>query len=221
MDFDFAVSHETETRLRQFAALVRQGAAKSNLVGRQDVDKIWARHVLDSAQLVPLLGRRRRILDLGSGAGFPGMVLAIMLPPEARVHLVEMRPLRLAFLREAAPLARAELVLHGERAEKLSPPADIDAITARALAPLPKLLALTARFFAPATRGFFFKGKNWPKELTQARRYWNIDFRAHPSRTAKESVILEMARPHPLDLGQDSVADSAHFRHRQPQRRGR
>ena len=162
------VSRETLERLERYAALLEKWNRAINLVARGSLVDLWRRHMLDSAQLWPLLPvareRPRRILDLGSGAGFPGLVLAIMGVPEGsvEVHLVESDEKKATFLREAARIAEAPVTLHVQRIESLAP-FPVDAVTARACAPLPRLLDYAAPFLgnyrsgAVAPRGLFLK----------------------------------------------------------------
>ncbi len=152
------VSRETLERLECHASLLRKWTAHINLVSRRSLADLWRRHMLDSAQLMPLLPPPadcpRVLLDMGSGAGFPGLVLAIM--GAGHVHLVESDQRKAAFLREAVRLTGATATVHGSRIERLdSFPADV--ITARALAPLATLMAYAERFSTPETRHIYQK----------------------------------------------------------------
>ena len=146
--------------------------------------------MLDSAQLLPLIPDGARLLvDLGSGAGFPGLVLAILGVPE--VHLIESDARKCAFLREAARVTETSVVVHASRIEAMAPlPADV--ITARALAPLPKLLDLAAPFLQPHSICVFLKGKNAAEELRQARRQWRMKDAILPSRTDPDASIIAL-----------------------------
>ncbi len=190
----FPVSRETQTRLRQFAGFL---AAQRfpNLVSAADRRHIWRRHILDSAQLMPLLPRPPfRLADFGSGGGLPALVLAILLPAACEVRLIESRRHKAAFLRRAARFARARLVVEERRIEAkvLRPPPDV--ITARALAPLSQLLPLLKPHCRFYTRTLLPKGKNAAQELTQAGRYWKLVARIHtpPARLARRGRILEI-----------------------------
>ena len=206
------VSRETLDRLERYAALLEKWNRAINLVGRASLADLWRRHMLDSAQLWPLLpppppgrpqgqppGRPRRILDLGSGAGFPGLVLAIMASAEGadEVHLVEADEKKVAFLREAARATETPIVLHGQRIESLRP-FPVDAVTARACAPLPRLLDYAAPFLRPqpgvgrAPRGLFLKGRDFDRELTAARERWKMRVEEIPSRTEPRARILQI-----------------------------
>ena len=198
------VSRETLDRLERYAALLEKWNRAINLVARASLADLWRRHMLDSAQLWPLLppppaGRPRRLLDLGSGAGFPGLVLAIMAPAGGadEVHLVEADEKKAAFLCEAARATGTPIVLHGQRIETLRP-FPVDAVTARACAPLPRLLDYAAPFLRPepgagrAPRGLFLKGRDFDRELTAARERWKMRVEEIPSRTEPRARILQI-----------------------------
>ena len=159
-----------------------------NLIGPRTIDQRWARHFLDSAQLLPL-GRPGVWVDLGSGAGFPGLVLAIMGMSET--HLVESDLRKALFLREVARETGANVVVHQARAEAIElPPAAT--ITARALAPLVSLLPLAHRFVGSDTVCLFPKGQDVADELTEATRYWSMAIERLPSRTDPAGLILRI-----------------------------
>ena len=201
------VSRETLDRLERYAALLEKWNRAINLVARGGLADLWRRHMLDSAQLWPLLpprqGRPRRILDLGSGAGFPGLVLAIMgiAEGDAEVHLVEADQKKAAFLREAARIAEAPVTLHVQRIESLAP-FPVDAVTARACAPLPRLLDYAAPFLrhyqpgAPPPVGLFLKGRDVDRELTEAREKWKMQVELLPSHSDAVAKILRIQLPH-------------------------
>jgi len=201
------VSRETLDRLERYAALLEKWNRAINLVARGSLADLWRRHMLDSAQLWPLLpppqGRPRRILDLGSGAGFPGLVLAIMgaSDGDVEVHLVEADKKKAAFLREAARIVEAPVTLHVQRIESLAP-FPVDAVTARACAPLPRLLDYAAPFLrhyqpgAPPPVGLFLKGRDVDRELTEAREKWKMETELLPSRTDAAAKILRIQLPH-------------------------
>ena len=211
------VSRETLDRLERYAALLEKWNPAINLVARGSLADLWRRHMMDSAQLWPLLpplqGRPRRILDLGSGAGFPGLVLAIMgaaagdAEPDAEVHLVEVDNKKAAFLREAARIAEASVTLHVQRIESLAP-FPVDAVTARACAPLSRLLDYAAPFLRlyqpgePPPVGLFLKGRDVDRELTEAREKWSIEAELLPSRTDAAARILRIQLPY---LGDNSL----------------
>jgi 16S rRNA (guanine527-N7)-methyltransferase len=184
------VSRETLARLDAYAALLTQWNERINLVGSDSLHDVWRRHFLDSAQLLPLVPKdARNLIDLGSGAGFPGLVLAILGVPG--VELVEADSRKCAFLREAARLTRAPVAIHNMRVERLSP-RPVDVVTARGFAPLDRLLLLAERFIAPRTRCLFLKGERAEEELTGARRAWTMTASLHPSRSDARGVILSL-----------------------------
>jgi 16S rRNA (guanine527-N7)-methyltransferase len=188
----FSVSRETEERLRAFADLLVRWQTRINLVGPATLKDLWRRHILDSAQLFPLLPSGP-VLDLGSGAGFPGLVLAIL--GAAPVHLVESDQRKCAFLREAARITGTEAVIHACRAEALAP-FPVAAITARALAPLPRLLVLAAPFLKPGTRCLFLKGRGSEHELTEAAKDWMMTVERIPSRSDPRGFIVSLSEVH-------------------------
>ena len=202
------VSRETLDRLECYADCLRKWNRATNLVARSSLADLWRRHMLDSAQLLPLLpdppaGRPRVIVDLGSGAGFPGLVLAIL--GAGAVHLVEAHGRKAAFLREAARVADTPVTLHHGRIEGLRPfPADV--VTARACAPLPRLLDYAAPFLRPRPgarsggTGLFHRGRNFDRELTDARNKWNMGVELLPSCTDPTARILRLSL---LALGGD------------------
>jgi 16S rRNA (guanine527-N7)-methyltransferase len=182
------VSRETLKRLDALLEAVRRWQPRINLVGPNTLSDPWRRHILDSAQLWALWpSGARRLVDLGSGAGFPGLVLAILGAPE--VHLVESDKRKAAFLREAARVINIEMTIHAVRAEALAP-LQADVLTARALAPLPELLKLAAPFLGPHTTLLLPKGRQAQSELTAARAYWTMDVDVQPSLADREGRIL-------------------------------
>ena len=191
---DTAVSRETLDRLRAYADLLVKWNRAVNLVGRGTVGDLWRRHMLDSAQLAELLppapaDRPRRVVDLGSGAGFPGLVLAILGAGE--VHLVEADARKAAFLREAARATATDVRFHVKRAESL-PALEADVVTARAFAPLADLLGYAAPLMRRGGIGLFPKGKGVEGELTVARKAWNMTVDRIPSRTDTAATILRV-----------------------------
>lgn len=182
------VSRETMDRLRAYADLLEKWQAKINLVGPKTIQQMWERHFLDSAQLFSLLpDTTRTLVDFGSGAGFPAMVLAAMGIPD--VHLIESDQRKGAFLREVARVAGIPATVHTSRIESLSPFA-ADVVTARALAPLGQLLEFATPFLTPQTLCLFPKGQNVEAELTEAHKIWNMNVTRHPSLTDAGATIL-------------------------------
>jgi 16S rRNA (guanine527-N7)-methyltransferase len=188
------VSRETLARLETYAALLRKWQKAINLVSRDSLADLWRRHMLDSAQLLPLLPKNTRVLvDLGSGAGFPGLVLAALGVPE--VHLIESDARKCAFLREAARALDVTVQIHNCRAEEM-PAMAADVVTARALASLPDLLDLAERFIASHTICLLLKGKGADEELTRAGERWNMTLTRQSSASDPSGTILRLEHVH-------------------------
>ena len=185
------VSRETRARLEIYADLLRKWQRTINLVGRSTLNELWTRHFADSAQLYPLLPEGTRVLvDLGSGAGFPGLVLAILGVPE--VHLIEADSRKSAFLREVVRATGAPVQIHVRRIEQV-PPFPADVVTARALAPLADLLELAVPFIGRRGIALFPKGQHVEDELTAATKTWNITVDRFPSVTDQAATILRVS----------------------------
>jgi 16S rRNA (guanine527-N7)-methyltransferase len=185
------VSRETLDRLQRYADALVRWQARINLVAPATLPDLWRRHMLDSAQLLPLMpAGARRLIDLGSGAGFPGLVLAILGVPE--VHLIEADSRKCAFLREAARLTGAgSITVHNRRIEAM-PAEAYDVVTARALAPLPELLKLARRFAGPGTVYLFPKGRGLAEELIKAPETATMRPDRIASRTDPGAAILKL-----------------------------
>jgi len=182
------VSRETLARFQTYADLLIRWQKAINLVGRSTLPDLWLRHFADSAQLFELIPSTARVLvDLGSGAGFPGMVLALMGVPE--VHLIEADRRKATFLREVARATGTPIEIHAARIEAV-PPFAADVVTSRACAPLEKLLDLATPFRKSGTLGLFLKGKTVNRELTQANKVWDIKAAIRPSQTDPDGSIL-------------------------------
>jgi 16S rRNA (guanine527-N7)-methyltransferase len=189
------VSRETVERLDRFVELLCDWQERINLVASSTLPQVWTRHVADSLQLLPLAPGAKIWLDLGSGAGFPGMAIACALAEhDGEVHLVESDNRKAAFLREVAAATEVRVQVHPVRIEALAktgaPRADV--VTARALAPLPKLLEYAEPFLRPPAFGLFLKGQDAETELTAARHYWTFDAEAIPSKTDSRARILRV-----------------------------
>ena len=190
------VSRETLARLEAYVDLLRRWQRRRNLIGRGTEPDIWRRHILDCGQLAAHLpAGTGRIVDLGSGAGLPGIVLAILTGD--KTVLVESDAAKAAFLAEAVRLTGAPCEIRRARIEALEP-WPVDAIAARALAPLPRLLGLAAPFAALTPDRppvcVFPKGARWREELTDAARTWHISARDAPSATEPAARILIVER---------------------------
>ena len=164
--------------------------ARIGLVGRDTVSALWQRHILDCAQIFPLIEHPERpLLDFGSGAGLPGIVLAVL--GAADVHLVESNQRKAVFLREAARAAGVRVTVHAARIEALRGfPAGT--VTARALAPVAQLLDYTQAFLATGTQCLFLKGARVEDELTEARKSWRMSVDRYPSVSDPAGVILRI-----------------------------
>ena len=192
------VSRETLERLEAYVALLTKWQSALNLVGSRSLSDVWHRHVLDSAQLIELAPAKARTwLDVGSGAGFPGLVLAIL--GAGDVFLLEKDARKCAFLREAIRITgaqahivehRVEIIVEMEPEER--PFSRPHVITARAVAPLGKLLLMVAPLCDPETLCLFPKGQDVEHELTAIAKYPNIDVDKLPSRTAPGAAILRI-----------------------------
>ena len=190
------VSRETVSRLDRFVALLLATQSHTNLIGPATVADVWTRHIADSLQLIDLAPDARAWLDIGSGGGFPGLVIACTLAERAgaAVHLVESQGKKAAFLRQVVEALQLPAVVHHARIEDLAgdlardaPP---DAITARAVAPLTRLLGYVAPFVKSGAKALLPKGQDVEAELTEAAKYWKIEADLVPSRTSAASRIL-------------------------------
>jgi len=184
------VSRETLARLEAYAALLTRWSARINLVGPNTIADLWRRHILDSAQLQPFVpATARNLIDLGSGAGLPGLVLAILGVPD--VELVEADSRKCAFLREAARITEIDVTLRPCRVQAV-PPHPVDVVTARACAPLDRLLGLAEPFLAPGSVCLFLKGGRVEEELTLARKHWTMSVSLCQSRSDPRGVVLRL-----------------------------
>ncbi len=187
---DLRVSRETEIRLRTFSALLSHWNRTINLVSRHDEANIWDRHIIDSLALIAALPPTAgRAIDLGSGGGFPGIVLAIA--TGWRFELVESDQRKAAFLREAIRATHADAGVHCARIETLRLER-APVVTARALAPLDRLLELASPFVAPDGICVFPKGRGVDDELTAAALHWHMQIERIPSAIDTESTILRI-----------------------------
>jgi len=188
-----SVSRETLDRLEIYVNLLTAWNRRINLVGPATIGDVWRRHILDSAQLFPLIpSKARSLIDLGSGAGLPGLVLAIMGVPE--VHLIESDTRKVVFLREALRVTRTAATIHAARIERVTP-FKSDVITARGLASLAELLRISAAFRGPRTISLFLKGRKVEEELTDTVKLWNMRFDRQPSLTDESGSILRLEAP--------------------------
>jgi len=185
---NFDVPRGTMGRLDAFAALLREENGRQNLVSKGSLDHLWERHIADSAQLLAWAPSSRSTwIDLGSGAGFPGLIVAAL--HAGPVTLVEERRLRVEFLRRAAAVLDVDVEIVARRVERVSA-RPYDVISARAFAPLPKLFELGSLFSTTKTRWILPKGRNARSELDAARASWQGDFRIEPSLTDPDAGII-------------------------------
>ena len=189
------VSRETAGRLDLLVAHLARWNAAINLVGRSTLGEVWTRHILDSAQLLDLAPDGVRTwADLGSGAGFPGLVIAILAAERLRdlhVTLVEADRRKAEFLRSTARLCGVEITVHADRIDAV-PPLRADVVSARALAPLTDLLGFAARHLRPGGAALFSKGAGHEAEIAAALERWRFSVQKHRSRTDRDSVVLRI-----------------------------
>ena len=184
------VSRETRARLEAYAELLTRWSTRINLVGRDTLADLWRRHILDSAQLHRFIpSAARSLIDLGSGAGLPGLVLAILGVPG--VELVEADSRKAAFLREAARITGTAVMIRPCRIRAVLPH-PVDIVTARACAPLDRLLDLATPFLLPDTLCLFPKGERYKEELTLARKAWTMNVSVEQSLSDWRGVVLRL-----------------------------
>lgn len=185
----YNVSRESLDRLRTYVELVVKWNSRINLVSPSTIEDIWTRHIADSLQLIPHLPRGcHRIVDLGSGAGFPGLALAIA--SGIPTILVESNTKKAAFLGEVIRKTGAPAEVRHGRIEAAASELQADAVTARALAPLPRLIELALPLLSQGAQGLFLKGQDVEAELTESAKYWKMDYQIHPSTTDPHGVVL-------------------------------
>jgi 16S rRNA (guanine527-N7)-methyltransferase len=190
------VSRETEARLDRYVELLREWQAKTNLVAASTLPHLWTRHISDSLQLLTLAPSAKRWADLGSGGGFPGVVLACALAEtsDAKVHLVERNAKKAAFLREALRVTNSPGMVHladiGDNVDRITGP--VDCVTARAVAPLHELIGYAEPLVRGGAKALFLKGQDVEAELTEATKYWKMTPQLHSSRTGGHGWIVEL-----------------------------
>jgi 16S rRNA (guanine527-N7)-methyltransferase len=178
--------------MQAYLALLSQWNETMNLVGPSALAQFWPRHAFDSAQLLRLAPEAKVWADLGAGAGFPGLVLAILLKgrPGAKVHLVESMAKRCRFLSEVVQKLGLPAEIHHARAEDLG--IRVDIVTARACAPLPRLLGYAEPYLRKGATGLFLKGQDVVSELTEATKYWKFEAELSASSSAPDGHILQV-----------------------------
>lgn len=198
------VSRETRQRLERYVALLLRWQRRINLIAPSTVPDVWRRHIVDCAQLVRFLPDGARVADVGAGAGLPGLVLAAFGRSAGlrEVVLVESNQKKAAFLREAAREIAPDIdvAVHAERIEAMADvlAGEIDVVTARALAPLPRLLTQTHALVENGAIGLFPKGRDAMEELTRARESWKLDLDIQPSLIAPEGRVFIVRQAHPM-----------------------
>lgn len=195
-----SVSRETFEAILTFEREFRRWSGRINLASATTLDAIWSRHILDSAQLMRLAPEALCWLDLGSGGGFPGAVIAILARdrPGSRVDLVESNRKKAAFLQTTLGMLGAPARVHAMRIEQAaSRVSGPEIVTARALAPLPALIELACPWLAAGATALFHKGRDYRREIVESRYHWNFDLVDHVSRVDPESRILEISNVHP------------------------
>ncbi|USG61409.1 16S rRNA (guanine(527)-N(7))-methyltransferase RsmG [Sneathiella marina] len=186
------VSRETLDHLRRYAALLEKWQKAINLVGKSTLPDLWRRHMLDSWQLLSGVSLSKGSwLDLGSGAGFPALVVAIA--TEFEVHAVESDQRKCLFMQNVSRETLAGLTVHRARIEEI-PPFSVDVISARALAPLEKLLDYAAPFAHAKTEFLFLKGQDVDDELTNASKCWNMQVEKYRSLTSDDGCIVKLTK---------------------------
>jgi 16S rRNA (guanine527-N7)-methyltransferase len=200
---EFKVPRETMAKLDAFADLLRDENERQNLVSRGTLDQLWLRHIADSAQLLRFAPLNASWVDLGTGAGFPGLIVAAL--HEGPVTLIEERRLRVDFLRRAAELMGLRIEILHAKAERV-PPRPYDVISARAFAPLEKLLSLGTAFSTQKSLWLLPKGRNAEAELAALDPTWQGEYRLEPSVTDAEAqmiVATGVRRAAPRRVGKD------------------
>ena len=188
------VSRETFERLQTFDATIRKWNPRINLVSRNSLEALWDRHINDSIQVLRTVQPNSKWVDLGSGGGFPGLIVAIILheeAPEAEVVLVESDQRKSAFLRNAARECGVRCRVISDRIEKIDP-LEADILSARALASLEQLLEFAELHLSKDGTAVFPKGATWKKELEEAQKKWSFDVETTTSLTEPEAAILKI-----------------------------
>jgi 16S rRNA (guanine527-N7)-methyltransferase len=184
---EYNVSHETFQKLEEFVLLLQKWNKVHNLVSEGEQNNLWERHVLDSAQLLRFVSHDKKILDIGSGAGFPGIILGIL--TDANVILVEKNKKKAVFLSEAKRILCPQLIIKNVSVEETNFD-KVDTITARGVARVSQLLNYSSLYLKQKCKILLLKGKEWDNELEEAKINWNFNCRVESSVTNKEGKIL-------------------------------
>ncbi len=194
----FDVSRETLDLLKVYEDDLLTWQRTINLIGPDTAEDVWRRHIYDSAQLLSYIPASvKTVVDMGSGAGFPGLVLALLLRerPGLSVHLIESHKRKSAFLRHVIGKTQTPAQVHTHRLEHVNI-SDVDLVTARALAPLDQLLNYAERYDSGHTFCLFLKGQNVGLELTKAAKCWSMSIEQHPSLSDPSGTILVVKEFH-------------------------
>ena len=192
------VSRETFERLELLVSMLTEENSRQNLMSAASLRDIWSRHIVDSAQLLRLSDKREGLwTDLGSGAGLPGLVLAVIRPEQA-MNLIESRKLRWEWLKRASEALGLDRVTIEPALVQNAQPRIADMITARAFAPLPKLFAMAYRFSTEDTLWLLPKGRSAADELASVRGTWQCDAHMEPSVTDPDSAIIVARNVRPV-----------------------
>ena len=195
----YVLGPDTVARLETYEQLLRRWQSAVNLVAKSSLDQVWQRHFADSAQLFGMAPEAKHWLDIGSGAGFPGLVIALIgADAGIRVCLVESSERKCAFLAEVARETDVAVEIRNERIESYASQRTVarsDVVTARGLAPLEKILRLSAPLFGANTVGLFLKGRQAESEVEAAKRDWTFHVKLVPSRTDRSARIVEVRNP--------------------------
>ncbi|MBR0557657.1 16S rRNA (guanine(527)-N(7))-methyltransferase RsmG [Ciceribacter sp. L1K23] len=194
-DFLDGVSRETVDKLQVFVDCLEKWSAKINLIGPSTKKDVWTRHIADSLQLASLVELPKRWIDLGSGAGFPGLIIAILMAErgDGWVHLVESNQKKASFLRAALLETGGRGEVHAVRIEDFAKnDIETDIVSARALASLDMLFEYSAPWLSQSARGLFHKGRDYRAEIDKARDRWQFDLVLHRSAIEADSVILDV-----------------------------
>lgn len=191
------VSDDVLTRLETYLVTLKKWQKAINLVGPKTLQDPWRRHLLDCGQVAQDISATDKVVDLGSGAGLPGLIIAIM--TDAEVHLVESDQRKATFLWESARATGTSVTVHAERAEEI-PPLEADVVTARALAPLPRLLPWVYRHLKKDGKSYLLKGSDVDQELTLASKEWTMMTSRKPSVSDPSGTVLHVSVLAPIDV---------------------
>lgn len=187
------VSRETLDKLKAYADLLEKWQRRINLVSKSTLPDLWTRHMLDSAQIFPHLPTHcKSLVDIGCGAGFPGLVLAIMGIED--VHMVDSDERKMAFVREASRITETPVTIHTCRIDDLDEALKFDVVTSRALAPLEKLLGFSEALSKPEGISLYLKGRKCQEEVLEAQKSWDFEFQGEASLSDPEGQLLIIER---------------------------